>query len=305
MRQDRKLGVYGGTKQYTWEKYNTISTTTYTWNKYNANSTTTYSWDRYKTYITPGAESHVSDIGTSYGNINNFYSDATNTLVYASSISIDSNNQGILTFNNPIAASENTALAQYCKNCDYNGIASFLKDKYWLCFNGWTTPKELVTKGDSYLRMWYQGGGFTNVFYSMFDTFEGYSDFSFYHVRYPNWIASQGTYDGTVTSTSSSAYPSNGHSGQDGTYVPKYWYVSTGSSTSYSKGSTSYGQVSSTSSSAYPNGGAQSGYWYSDRTSTTTYSKGTTSYGQVKNKDENAYPSNGRHTDGYWYVLQS
>lgn len=34
---------------------------------------------------------------------------------------------------------------------------------------------------------------------------------------------------------------------------------------------------------------------------TTTYSKGTTSYGTVESQDVDAYPDNG-YQDGYWYV---
>lgn len=40
---------------------------------------------------------------------------------------------------------------------------------------------------------------------------------------------------------------------------------------------------------------------YETYPTTTTYSKGTTSYGTVESQDVDAYPDNG-YQDGYWYV---
>lgn len=62
----------------------------------------------------------------------------------------------------------------------------------------------------------------------------------------------RGSYIDDVSSTSSSAYPSNGASGS-------YWYVSNGSETSRGN---YIDIVSSTDYNAYSNDGIQSGYWY-------------------------------------------
>ena len=62
----------------------------------------------------------------------------------------------------------------------------------------------------------------------------------------------RGSYIDDVTSTSASAYPSNGASGD-------YWYVSNGSETSRGN---YVDIVSSVDYNAYPNDGIQDGYWY-------------------------------------------
>lgn len=102
-----------------------------------------------------------------------------------------------------------------------------------------------------------------------------------------------GEYVGVVSSTSSSAYPNGGSSGN-------YWYSYAGSSVEYSKGSTSYGQVTSTSSSAYPSNGASGSYWYVSAGSEVQYSKGSTQYSDVSSTSSSAYPDNG-HDGSYWY----
>lgn len=64
----------------------------------------------------------------------------------------------------------------------------------------------------------------------------------------------KGTYRGTVTSTSSTAYPTNGASGS-------YWYDTRTSATSYSQGS--YIEEVIAEDGTYPtNGRASDGYWY-------------------------------------------
>lgn len=109
-------------------------------------------------------------------------------------------------------------------------------------------------------------------------------------------IYEKGSYLGTVTSTSSSAYPNNGQQGS-------YWYQNRRSSTDYSKG-TANGSVNSTNRSAYPDNGRSGNYWYVYDRQETSYSQG--SYIQdVENDNPNAYPDNGRHSDGYWYVKQN
>lgn len=107
---------------------------------------------------------------------------------------------------------------------------------------------------------------------------------------------SQGSANGSVNSTNRSAYPDNGRSGS-------YWYVYDRQTTSYSQGSY-INQVSSTNRGAYPDNNYSGSYWYVYDHVNTTYSRG--SYiGTVESDSPSAYPDNGRHTDGYWYVLQS
>lgn len=71
---------------------------------------------------------------------------------------------------------------------------------------------------------------------------------------------SRGSYVGTVTSTSSSAYPNDGSDGD-------YWYVYSGSTPTYaySKGSTKYSDVSGSSKNSYPSNGKSGNYWYTLR----------------------------------------
>ena len=64
----------------------------------------------------------------------------------------------------------------------------------------------------------------------------------------------KGTYIGTVTSTSSTAYPTNGQSGS-------YWYDTRTSSTNYSQGSY-IGEVIAEDGTYPTNGRASDGYWY-------------------------------------------
>ena len=74
-------------------------------------------------------------------------------------------------------------------------------------------------------------------------------------------------------------------------------------STTYSKGSTSYGTVTSTTSSAYPSNGRSSsdGYWYVSAGSTTeTLNEKGTLYNTVV-ADYGTYPENGK-SGNYWYV---
>ena len=80
-----------------------------------------------------------------------------------------------------------------------------------------------------------------------------------------------------------------------------YWYVSNGSTTSYSKGSTNYGLVSSTSNDSYPSNGKSGSYWY-------VYNGTSTSFLDEKNSlienvvaEYGTYPTDGRSGE-YWYV---
>lgn len=105
-----------------------------------------------------------------------------------------------------------------------------------------------------------------------------------------NTTYSKGSYVSTVTSTSSTTYPTNGKSGS-------YWYDTR---TSSRLKSTYRGTVKSTNSTAYPTNGQSGTYWYDTRTS--KYIKG--SYIDIVEAEEGTLPNGGRHTDGYWYVLK-
>ena len=145
------------------------------------------------------------------------------------------------------------------------------------------------------------GGSFSENFYKMKSVgFVGggtyADDMSVKYDRYyfePNGTRTenvQGDYIDQVTSSSSSAYPSDGQSGS-------YWYVSAGSTTS--KGSAN-GSVTSTNSSAYPADGVSGSYWYTSSEST---QQAGSVLGVVESYDSSAYPDNGI-LDGYWYVKQ-
>lgn len=123
------------------------------------------------------------------------------------------------------------------------------------------------------------------------------SDYNYYYVYQGQEIVSTSkgsTSYGQVTSTSSSAYPSNGANGS-------YWYVSAGSDVSYSKGSTSYPDISSTNRSAYPDNSYSGSYWYVYSTYTTEYSQGDY-IGDRLSTDRDRWPDNGKDGD-YWYVF--
>ena len=105
---------------------------------------------------------------------------------------------------------------------------------------------------------------------------------------------SQGSAAGSVSSTSSSAYPTDGVQGN-------YWYVYTGTTTEYSQGSAN-GSVTSTNRSQYPDNGRSGSYWYVYSTSTISYSQG--SYiDKVTSTNRNQYPDNS-YSGNYWYVYQ-
>lgn len=246
-----------------WKKYNVVSTTTYTWNVYNAVTTTTYKWNKYNAVST-----------TTYTWRKYNYTPGG----YKYSLYRESYKSGFLAWNctlyssitcdpssGTIRGSGSTMTLTY-----QNGKQAI--GKYWI-------PNSQAHQADT--EPWRNAQGNCVCTCTVWSSKRSYVE------------GSIGSYIGTVSSTNSSAYPDDGSSGS-------YWYESNGSSTSWSKGSTSYGEVTSTSSSAYPSNGASGSYWYESAGSTTSTSKGSTKYSDVSSTNSSAYP-NGGASGSYWY----
>ena len=120
--------------------------------------------------------------------------------------------------------------------------------------------------------------------------------FYIYQVSSGVWFMRKPTYNYAYKKTSNSTSGSK--------YLVVYSQTARiAQSTTYSKGSTSYGTVTSTSSSAYPSNGRSSsdGYWYVSAGSTTeTLNEKGTLYNTVV-ADYGTYPENGK-SGNYWYV---
>ena len=277
--------------RYYWDRYNVVETTTYTWNRYYVVTDEQYVWAVYEC-ITLNKPSYVeSSINTSISldqdeyvykisnpeNVNSGYWIGTSTPpdnCQYSWIGMSKNSTLIyyittVTYvSNPSYPdlSLTVTKTRSIRNSGESGPGDFLYNVYGDYI--WSYPTG--SSGDG--KLWYESLGSQTIY-------------------------SQGSAAGTVTSTSSSAYPNDGKSGI-------YWYVYSGSNTTYNQGSTSYSQVSSTSSSAYPNDGKSGNYWYVYDRRTTEYSKGSTSYGKVSSTDRSAYPDN-NYSGSYWYVYST
>ena len=120
--------------------------------------------------------------------------------------------------------------------------------------------------------------------------------FYIYQVSSGVWFMRKPTYNYAYKKTSNSTSGSK--------YLVTYSQTARiAQSTTYSKGSTSYGTVTSTASSAYPSNGRSSsdGYWYVSAGSTTeTLNEKGTLYNTVV-ADYGTYPENGK-SGNYWYV---
>lgn len=279
-------GAGGGTgKIYKWKRYEINEKTVYVWDKWSVLNTTTYKWNRYDKVVKPGQL-----VGSNWS-----YHSGLET------ITVSPNGYHFRYNSNP-----------QLEYASYNGSVVFaipmITERYAIGYPGSIgTTNNAPTIDPSYL------GSDDNYYYAsryypILGNYAGnngvggvgmrydYSTSGYYTPNQSGLEYSKGdTSYGQVTSTNSSAYPSNGASGS-------YWYVSAGSTTTTSKGSTSYGQVESESSSAYPNGGAQGGYWYENRNSRIEQSIG--SYrDRVYSTARNTYPDNGIQ-GGYWYVFE-
>ena len=120
--------------------------------------------------------------------------------------------------------------------------------------------------------------------------------FYIYQVGSGVWFMRKPTYNYAYKKTSNSTSGSK--------YLVTYSQTARiAQSTTYSKGSTSYGTVTSTTSSAYPSNGRSSsdGYWYVSAGSTTeTLNEKDTYYSTIV-ADYGTYPENGK-SGNYWYV---
>ena len=286
---------------YVWNRYNRVSTTTYRWNRYNVNSTTTYYWDRYNTtskeqYVWAVYECITLDkLSYVESNINSSISLDQDKYVYKIS-NPENVNSGywIGTSTAPdncqyswIGMSKNSTLIYYITTVTYvsnpsypdlsltvtktrsirnsgeSGPGDFLYNVYGDYI--WSYPTG--SSGDG--KLWYESIGKQTVY-------------------------EQGSAAGSVTSTSSSAYPQDGVQGD-------YWYVYTGTTTEYSQGS-SNGFVTSTNRTQYPDNGRSGSYWYVYSSSSVSYSRG--SYiDQVTSTSRNSFPDN-NYSGNYWYVYQ-
>ena len=120
--------------------------------------------------------------------------------------------------------------------------------------------------------------------------------FYIYQVSSGVWFMRKPTYNYAYKKTSNSTSGSK--------YLVTYSQTARiAQSTTYTKGSTSYGTVTSTTSSTYPSNGRSSsdGYWYVSAGSTTeTLNEKGTLYNTVV-ADYGTYPENGK-SGNYWYV---
>lgn len=257
-------GAGGGTgKIYKWKRYEINSKTVYTWDKYSVLETTEYKWNKYDTEIIEGT-GYTCNSALEIGKIVTLYSWLSATKVTSGQYPYRFSGRGPMTVKVPAT-----------RYTDAEGMWSIASDN-----------QSAVRHGEySYMS--------SNAhFYGEEGYYPQSRELPYSSIK---GITKHGDVISVVTSTSSSAYPSNDISGS-------YWYESAGSTTTTSKGSTSYGKVESESSSAYPNGGAQGGYWYENRNSRVDQSIG--SYKDaVYSTARNTYPDNGI-AGGYWYVFE-
>lgn len=270
---------------YVWKKYEVVENVSYKWNRWNVVETVTYKWEKWNTAIEEKQLAYYQGIdpgdGTEsvpYGNAIYMYSTYGSTYKISDSYYISGSEFRLEGSIKDILVSQ-----------------SLVSDRNFYCiaykeYDGTETTVYVAPNATSGRRIFRMPNGNSGSHHGK-TSWIHYSGY-----LYGLADAKGSTSYGQVTSTNSAAYPSNGISGS-------YWYVSAGSSTSYSKGSTLYSSVSSTSSSAYPNPGHQDGYWYENRQQVITYSMG--SYIEdVFSTNPQRYPTNGM--DGaYWYVLQS
>ena len=238
-----------------WSKYSLKEQTNYNWNKYNVNISVTYNWTKYNAVVTQPTYRE------SESSVSGFCVTYTSIVQCTSTTPVLINGRYQYTGGRGFygLSTQNNVWGAPLNSEGTAAEGSYIYFGKWNSYNHCFFPskkKEVTTiPGSSYK-------GTTNY--------------------------------GTVSSTSSSAYPSNGISGS-------YWYISNGSTTSYSKGSTNYGLISSASSDSYPSNGKSGSYWY-------VYNGTSTSFLDEKNSlienvvaEYGTYPTDGRSGE-YWYV---
>lgn len=243
-------------KEYSWKKYNAVEeTNTYTfWEKWSAVSTAGYS-----IVESEGAESTG-------------WVDTTNTVVLDDD-ALDTMYKGGV-WRQTYYASDYTFDTS-------TGKFTLVNPTYVeVLYDGPNMMIELSTPAGTYLTLspqttanalfYAENGWFEQMYYSSPVKVSGKAytytvTNTTYDAGYDKYLTSEygtayskgSTSYGTVSSTNSSAYPSNGY--KDG-----YWYVKTKteSTTGWAQGSTLQDTVTSFSPVAYPEDGYQDGYWY-------------------------------------------
>ena len=290
------------TTTYYWNKYNRVTNTTYQWNKFNSNEERSLSWQTY----TASASSRNWSLGSP---VSDGSKNVTFTGYYLPSLPTINDIIDISNYALHIVLPSSKTVAFTGKTNAWNRVAtinnySALIGKY-ICSDNWGLGSNTsfvsiaTTNEEAFHFIKLNSIQFKNdPNYTDYPILDNYIDGIIYTPKISITYSKGSTSYGTVSSSSSSAYPTNGR------HTDGFWYDGRTSSTSYSKGTTSYGTVSSTSRSAYPDNNYSGSYWYvysRSSTSSAYYSKGAY-IEDVVAKEEDEYPTNGRHTDGYWYV---
>lgn len=216
--------------------------TRYVWGRYQRNSTTTttYHWNRYKLATTEKTSTITS------------FPFPTGSIAYVADGYTTSGNNYVLTGD--------------VRDFDYDGTADY--DYYQKHMDSRDFPYLIVGSDtgatmyeSNHIRLyWWSIGNYLQVRYDD-GTSDGRvgTDGRRYEITKHSFERTQGSSAGSVTSTSRSAYPDNGISGN-------YWYVYSRSSTSttYSRGNY-IDDVSSDSSNAYPENSHSGSYWYTSK----------------------------------------
>lgn len=249
-----KIAVFEGNSVYRWNRYNSVTTITYIWNRFRTTSTLYHFWDRFNVI----SEWELVRTGGSSFSFDDWAPSDFPASYCGQRASADSD--GTIRISNTVRVTSESDLKRY-----------YQRYRYW-------TYGQNKTSGLSYIEY------VSSITSGGRVTIQDYES---------ELTTSKGSANGEVRSTSDTAYPQDGISGD-------YWYTYDREETVQEKGS-AYGTVSSTSRGAYPNDGIQGSYWYTYNRQSVSYSQG--SYiDQVSSIDPNTYPTNGRHTDGYWYV---
>ena len=272
---------------YTWNKYNSVENRTYKWNRFNVITTKKYCWKKYNVNQSSG-ETIIGRISVNIGD--KVYcasgvrgSDGDYSLSGASNFTIresgptNAEREHYDIADYPYVMINGTSGASYYTvKCPPDVPITFGHWHNYSWWDDWTTVYAKLGKGEDLMEE-------IGTYPTMIEVGEK---------------TTQGSLVGNVYSTSSSAYPTDGISGN-------YWYVrySAGDTTEYSKG-TANGSVTSSNSSAYPSNGKSGNYWYVSNGYTSSWSKGTL-IGPVTTTQIDAYPDDGRHTDAFWYVKQT
>ena len=320
------------TTTYRWNRYNVNSTTIYNWNRYNIIQNTVYKYNKYTSsvyfrrtednYVSTsmgsggGARAKTFRIQNNSGEIM-YYIEQSNSSTTMFTIWFDENGKikgGPSSYN---SNSRDSIPDGSTHTIGDRSEAFVLFDDSTLFNKIYTFKMEQPISSKDLAHIYSQddelGYSFTIDFYEITESISKEDlietitlDTKAYNSN--EWVSgiiyeylgkekqqTQGTAAGSVTSTSSSAYPQDGVQGN-------YWYVYTGTTTEYSQGS-SNGSVTSTNRNQYPDNGRSGSYWYVYSSSSTSYSQG--SYiDQVSSTNRSQYPDN-NYSGSYWYVYST